>query len=87
MRPREKLIIVTLLKQLKGLKPSGPVHEEVLFNAVGMLVPKLAQNELARALEYAADKDNRWIIGVPGKLGGHKWILSDAGESALIELS
>lgn len=85
MTEREQLIIATILKQLKGLKAAGPVHESVLLNAVSLLVPKLRKSEFDQALLHC-DRTG-WAISVPGVLGLAKWSLSDAGEVAVIELS
>lgn len=85
MTDREQLIIATLLKQLKGMKGGGPVHEAVLLNAVSLLVPKLRKSEFDQALLHA-DR-NGWVISTPGLLQTGKWALSDAGEVAVIELS
>jgi hypothetical protein len=82
---REQLITATLLKQLKGMKGGGPVHESVLLNATSLLVPKLRKSEFDQALLHC-DRSG-WAISTPGILNTTKWALSDAGEVAVIELS
>jgi hypothetical protein len=82
---REQLVVVTILKQLKGMKSGGPVNEAVLLNATSLLLPKLRKAEFDQALLHC-DRMG-WAIAVNGALGIQKWSLSDAGEVAVIELS
>lgn len=83
MTDRERLILFTLLKQLKAMKSQGPVQERVLLYSTDMLVPHMMKSEFDAAIGHC-DREG-WAIGVDA-VAGRKWKLSDAGEVALIEL-
>jgi hypothetical protein len=84
MTDRQQLILIRVLTELERMD-GIPAVESIIQAGAGLnLQPRLMLAEFEEALREC--ESHQWSLGITGKLGNRKWVITDAGRAALLEL-
>jgi hypothetical protein len=81
MREREQEVLRGLMKVLSRM---DQCDEDVLYDAVLKVVPRLLISEMQLAVKEAERR--RWLNGVKGVFDNNKWSATDLGRAATLEM-